>query len=89
MVLAHLLDQALKPVAAGQPRMLVGPTTVLADLIRAVAVDAMERYIHLGRAFCEGRMTPAPTELRAALDTATACTATAISLVRAEADAHM
>ena len=88
MLLGRLLGRAHEPVAAGQPRVLAGPTWLLAHVIRTVAVDAMERYVDAGRAFCEGQVRPSIDEVRAALDTATAATATAIALERAETDAH-
>lgn len=85
--LSRLLEQALMPVPTGQPRVIIGPTWLLRHVVRAVAVDAMDSYVASGRAYSEGSAASTADQLRAALDTATACTATLIGLSRAEVDA--
>ena len=85
-VLARLVDQARKPAPADQPYDVAGPSRVLAPLIRAAAAAALERYVAAVRAFGTEADTTAD-QVRAALDSATAWTATLLALHFVETDA--
>ncbi len=83
-LITGLLDQLLTAPPQGQARELVGPTWLLAPIIRGAAGEAVDRFAAAVREFREDRGTPTPDELRAAADTAGAMTATLIGLDHVE-----
>jgi hypothetical protein len=83
-LITALLDQLRMPAPAGQAREIVGPTWLLAPIIRGVAGEAAYRLQSAVDQFREDRGTPTADELRAAVDTASACAATLIGLDYAE-----
>jgi len=85
LLISRLLNQLRTPPPPGQQvRQLVGPTWLLGDVIRDAAGTAVARFASAVDEFREDRGTPTPEELRAALETAGAATATLIGLDRAE-----
>jgi hypothetical protein len=83
-VVSELLSQLREPVAADQPRELVGPTSVLDPDIRTAASQAAERLCEAVDVFRADRGRMKADELRSALETASACTATLIGLDHAQ-----
>ena len=81
-LITGLLDQ-LRTAQQGA-RELVGPTWLLAPIIRGAACKAAARFVNAVQEFSEDCGTPTPDELRAAAETASASTATLIGLDRAE-----
>jgi hypothetical protein len=83
-LISQLLDQLRTHAPQGQPREIVGPTWLLAPVIRGAAYEAVERLHNAVVAFGADTGSPTPDELRAALDTAAATAATLIGLDHAE-----
>jgi hypothetical protein len=79
-VISRLLDDLRRHVPRDQPRELVGPTWLLDPVIRGAAGEAVERLREIVDAFQADKGRVTPDELRAALDTACASTATLIGL---------
>jgi hypothetical protein len=67
--------------------LVSGPTSVLAPLVRSAARKAMEEYVAAASAFISDAAAVSPDRLRAALDTASAWTATLLALHRVEGHA--
>jgi hypothetical protein len=84
LLIARLLDQLRTPPAKGQAPELVGPTWLLGPVIRGAAEEAVERLVSAVSTFTADQGTVTPEQLRAALDAASACTATLIGLDYAE-----
>jgi len=83
-LISRLLDQLHTWSPQEQPREIVGPTWLLGPVIRGAAGEAVERLLTAVGEFCEDRGTPTPEQLRAAVDSAGAWTATLIGLDFAE-----
>ena len=83
-VVSELLNQLREPVAEDQPRELVGPTSVLDPVIRTAASEAADRLSEAVDVFRSDRGRMTADELRAALETASACTSTLIGLDHAQ-----
>jgi hypothetical protein len=86
-VIARLLRQAHEPAAAGQPWIMVGPTSILGYLICAVADMAQARYADAWSEFGENPDVAHAERLRLALDTTSATMATVFALARVQNDA--
>lgn len=84
--LSRLLGEAHAPWRPDQPVLVVGATSVIAPLVSAAALKAMDRYVAVGAAFIDDGASVARDEVRAALDTAGAWTATLLALHRIEHD---
>jgi hypothetical protein len=84
ILISRLLDQLRTPPPPGQPRQIVGPTWLVGEVIRGAAYEAVNRLASAVDQFREDRGTPTPDELRAAVETASALTATLIGLDYAE-----
>jgi len=84
LLISRLLDDLAVPAPPGQPRQIVGPTWLLSLVIRAAAGEAVDRLGSVVHRFREDTGTPTPDEVRAALNTASAWTATLIGLDHAE-----
>lgn len=84
---ARLLTRAHAAVAPGQPWVLTGPSWLLDDVIHSVTRAAVDRYAEAWRAFEDAPDVLNADRLRVALDTASACTATAMALARVQSDA--
>jgi hypothetical protein len=84
LLISRLLDQLRSPAPRDHAREIVGPTWVLAPVIRGAAGEAADRLAVAVARFGEDRGTPTPDQLRAAVDTASAWTATLIGLDHAE-----
>jgi hypothetical protein len=82
--LARLRQQAAEPHREDQPFVVTGPTSVLAPLVRSAARKAMEDYVAAASAFINDAESVSPDVLRAALDSASAWTATLLALHRVE-----
>jgi hypothetical protein len=80
LLILRLLDDLRRHVPADRPLAIVGPTWLLDRVIRGAAGEAVKRLREVvdGVTLDRGRVTP--DELRAALDTACAPTATLIGL---------
>lgn len=83
-LITRVLDELRAPVQPDQPRQIVGPTWLLGPVIRGAAAEAAERLQDAVAAFGADTGTPTPDEVRAAVDTASALTATLIALDHAE-----
>jgi hypothetical protein len=79
-VIAKLLDDLHRHVPDGQPRILEGPTWLLDAVIRDAASEAVERLRDAVDVFRADTGKLSRDGLRAAVDTASACTATLIAL---------
>lgn len=84
LLISRLLDALHTPAPLGQWREIVGPTWLLAPVIRGATGEAVARLVTAVEQFREDRGTPTPDQLRAAVDTASAWTATLIGLDHAE-----
>ena len=85
--LTGLLEQLRRSERAGRPHVLIGPTSVLDPIVRNAASEAVERLsavVDIFRGDVNGKVTP--EELRSAVDTAGACTATLMWLVDVQDD---
>jgi hypothetical protein len=83
-LISRVLDDLRAPTPPDQPRQIVGPTWLLAPVIRGAAVEAAERLRDAVSAFASDTCARTPDELRAAVDTASALAATLIGLDHAE-----
>src|SRR3954468_6542175 len=79
-VLARLLDDLHRSPAEGQARELIGPTWLLDPVIRDAASEAVERLSDAVDVFRADTGTLSSDDVRAAVDTAGACTASLIAL---------
>ena len=79
-LVAKLLDALARPVAPDQPREILGPTWVLDPLIRDAASGAVEKLAEAIEVFRADMGRLSADQLRAALDTAVACTTTLLGL---------
>ena len=84
--LSRLRQQAAEPHPGDQPFLVTAPTSVLAPLVRSAARKAMEDYVAAASAFIDDAESVAPDVLRAALDSASAWTATLLALHRVEGE---
>jgi hypothetical protein len=84
LLVSRLLGELRTPAPEGHAREIVGPTWLLAPVIRGAAGEAVARLAAAVDEFREDRGTPTPDQLRAAVDTASAWTATLIGLDHAE-----
>jgi hypothetical protein len=82
--LSRLRQEVAEPHAGDQPFVVTGPTSVLAPLVRSAARKAMEDYVAAASAFINDAESVSPDVLRAALDSASAWTATLLALHRVE-----
>jgi hypothetical protein len=83
-LITGLLDQLRTASSQTAVCELVGPTWLLAPIIRGGACKAAERFVAAVQEFSEDRGTPTPEEIRAAVETAGATAATLIGLDRTE-----
>lgn len=79
-LISRLLDDLRAHAPHDQPRQIVGPTWLLAPVIRGAAAEAAERLRDAVVAFGADTGSPTPDALRAAVDTAAAMAATLIGL---------
>jgi len=84
LLISRLLDELHTPAPLGQSREIVGPTWLLAPVIRGAAGEAVARLVAAVDQFREDRGMPSSDQLRVAVDTARAWTATLIGLDHAE-----
>jgi hypothetical protein len=82
--LSRLRREAGEPHRDDQPVIVIGPTAVLAPLVRSAAKGALEDYVAEASAFISDAAAVSPDRMRAALDTASASTATLLALHRVE-----
>ena len=81
--LSRLRQQAAEPHCEDQP-FVTGPTSVLAPLVRSAARKALDDYVAAASAFINDAKSVSPDVLRAALDSASAWTATLLALHRVQ-----
>lgn len=84
--LSRLLCEAHEPWQPDQPVHVVAPTCILAPLVRAAASTAIDRYVAMATAFGDDNSNVSADQVRAALDTTGAWTATLLALRRVEQD---
>jgi hypothetical protein len=84
--LSRLQQQAGEPHREDQPVVVTGPTSVLAPLVRSAASNALENYVTEASTFISDSTAVSPDRLRAALDSASAWTATLLALHRVESE---
>lgn len=84
--LSRLLREAHAPWRPDQPAQVVGATGLLAPLVRRATAKAVDGYVAAAAGFTGGGATVSPDQLRAALDTAVAWTATLLALHRVDGD---
>lgn len=88
--LSRLLAEAHAPWRLDQPVIVVGATSMLGPLMRAAAAAAVEKYVAVTTALVSETADVSPDNVRAALDTVGAWTATLLALQRVEhADAAL
>jgi hypothetical protein len=80
----RLLDDLHAPTPNDRPREIVAPTWVLGPVIRGAAGEAVERLCEAVRTFAADKGDQSPEDVRSAVDTAAALTATLIGLDHAE-----
>jgi hypothetical protein len=83
-LISRLLDDLHAPAPRDQPREIVAPTRVLGPVIRGAAVEAVERLSDAVRKFAADKAECTPEEVRGAVDTAAALSATLIGLDHVE-----
>ena len=83
-LVTRLLDDLHAPAPNDRTREIVAPTWVLGPVIRGAAVEAVERLCDAVRTFAADKVGHSPDEIRRAVDTAAALTATLIGLDHAE-----
>lgn len=84
--LSRLMREAYAPWRADQPVQVVGPTSLLAPLVRTAANKAIDRYVTAATGFLCDAASVESDHVRAALDTTSAWTATLLALHRVEHD---
>jgi hypothetical protein len=84
LLISRLLDELHAYAPRARSRQIVGPTWLLGPVIRGAATEAVERLRDAVTGFAADTGAPSPVELRAALETACACTATLMGLDHAE-----
>jgi hypothetical protein len=84
LLISRLLDGLHAPAPRDQPREIVAPTRVLGPVIRGAAVEAVERLCDAVRRFAADKGECTPEEVRGAVDTAAALSATLIGLDHVE-----
>ena len=82
--LSRLRQRAAEPHREDQPFVVTGPTSVLAPLVRSAARKALDDYVAAASAAINDGEAVSPDRLRAALDSASAWTATLLALHRVE-----
>lgn len=82
--LSRLMREAYAPWRTDQPVQIVGPTSLLSPLVRTAANKAIDRYVTVATGFLCEAASVHPDHVRAALDTASAWTATLLALNRVE-----
>jgi hypothetical protein len=80
VLISKVLDDLCRSVGPDQPREVVGPTWLLDPIIRDAATEAVVRLVQMVEAFRADTGRVPADELRAAVDAASACTATLIAL---------
>jgi hypothetical protein len=83
-LIARLIDDLRTPAPRDRPREIVAPTWLLGPVVRGAAVEAVERLCDAVRKFAADKGERTPEEVRSAVDTAAALTATLIGLDHAE-----
>jgi len=83
-LVTRLLDDLHAPAPRDRPREILAPTWILGPVIRGAAVEAVERLCDAVRMFAADKGGRTPEEVRRAIDTAAALTATLIGLDHAE-----
>jgi hypothetical protein len=84
LLISGLLDDLHAPAPRDQPREVVAATRILSPVIRGAAVEAVERLCAAVRRFATDKGECTPEEVRGAVDTAAALSATLIGLDHAE-----
>jgi hypothetical protein len=84
--LSRLHQEAGERHREDQPFVVTGPTSVLAPLVRRAARTALENYVAEASAFISDGAALSSDRVRAALDTASAWTATLLALHRVEGE---
>ena len=80
VLLSRVLDDLRRGAGPSEPRELVGPTWLLDPIIRDASTEAVERLLQTVEAFRADTGRVPADQLRAAVDAASACTATLIAL---------
>jgi hypothetical protein len=83
-LITRLLDDLHARAPGARRREVVAPTWVLGPVIRGAAVEAVERLCDAVRKFAADKGARTPEEVRSAVDTAAALTATLIGLDHVE-----
>jgi len=84
ILMARLLDQLRAPAPADRLREVMAPTSLLGPVIRGAALQAVERLCDAVRTFAGDTGAGTPEEVRGAVETVAALTATLIGLDHAE-----
>ena len=84
VVVTSLLDESRRPADPGQPRIVTGPTKVMAEVIRGAAGEAADLLQEAVDRFREDRGTPTPQALRQQLGDTAAWVETLIGLDHAD-----
>lgn len=88
LLISRLLDQLRTPTPVGEARrVVVAPTWLLAPVVRGAAVEAVVRLSTAVEQFSEDKGVLTPDQVRAAVDTASAWTATLLGVDHAESHA--
>ncbi len=80
LLVSQLLDELRRPAPREEPREVVGPTWLLADVIRGASGEAIDRLVRGVEEFREDRGRPSAEELRGVLAAAAAWVETLIGL---------
>jgi hypothetical protein len=80
LLISRLLDDLRRPAPRDQPREVVGPTSLLGEVIRGASAEAIERLVEDVAEFREDRGRPTAEQLRASLAAAAAWVETLIGL---------
>jgi hypothetical protein len=84
LLISRLLDDAHRPAPKGEPYEIVGPAWLLGPVIRGAAGEAVARLATAVQEFAEDQRPPTQDQVRGALDSACAWTATLLGLDHAE-----